>query len=300
MKKLIYKAFALALATVTFSSCLKDDTMVLDPDKAVSNVVEFGNTGTPTSPAGAPVFAYTPLTLDPSVATSVIKASVRYAGAEDVAPEDIVVNLAAAPEAIDKWNAAYPNASAANKYNQLVAGSFSFPASVTIKKGTKVTAFDIQIKPGMLNAAQSNVLGIKIASKTGPGVVSGNFGTVIYNLPIKSIWDGKYDFFVKQIGGTTDPNIPAAGYSEPNIELRTVGPNLLEVTYLAQIYSGYARYQFSGDNKTITEVVAFSGSLRASNIDQVVMVDPVARKFELDWTWLGRKTKEIWTRTGDR
>ncbi|MCY1521636.1 hypothetical protein D9M68_564580 [compost metagenome] len=273
---------------------------MLDPDKAVNNVLEFGNTGTPTSPAGAPVFVYTPITLDPSAASSVIKASVRYAGAENEAPEDITVNLAAAPEAIDKWNAAYPNAAANAKYNQLPAGSYTFPATVTIKKGTKVATFDISIKPGVLNAAQSNVLGIKIASKNGPGVISGNFGTVIYNLPIKSIWEGKYDFTVINNYGTIDGNIPAAGYHEADIELRTVGPNLVEVTYLAQIYSGYARYQFSGDNSTITGVVAFSGSLRASNIDEVVLVDPVARKFILKWTWLGRGTQETWIRTGDR
>lgn len=298
MKKIIYKVFTLALAAVVFSSCLKDDTMALDPEKAGENVVEFGNTGSPTSPTGAPVFAYTPLTLDPAISTSVIKASVRYAGAEDLAPADIVVNLAAAPEAVDKWNAAYPNATAANKYNQLPANSVTFPSTVTIKKGEKVANFDISIKASLLNASISNVFGIKIASKTGPGVISGNFSTVIYNLPLKSIWDGIYDFTTVNNYGTIDVN--DLNFSETGVALRTVGPNLLEATNLNQAYAGYARYQFSGDNTTITAVEAFSGSPRASNIDQVVLVDPIARKFILRWTWIGRGSQETWTRTGDR
>ncbi|MEJ5994106.1 DUF1735 domain-containing protein [Pedobacter sp. Du54] len=300
MKKIIYKVFALAVVAIAFTSCLKDDSMVLDPDKAEGNVVEFGNTGSTTSPGGAPFFVYTPLTLDPSVATSVIKASVRWAGAENVAPQDITVNLAAAPEAITAWNAAYPNAAASAKYNQLPSNAVTFPSTVTIKKGEKVANFDISVKASLLNASQSNVLGIKVAS-TSYGKVSGNFGTVIYNLPLKSIWDGKYTYNVTNTYGTRDGNIPAPpGYTEEGIELRTVGPNLLEVTYLAQTYSGYARYQFSGDNTTITGVVAFSGSLRASNIDEVVLVDPINRKFILKWTWLGRGTTETWIRTGDR
>lgn len=288
---------ALSFVAIALTSCLKDDTMVTDPDKSVGNVLEFGNTGSPSSPAGAPHFAYTPLTLDPEkVPTAKFTTSIRYAGAEDVAPQDIVVQLAAAPEAVTAWNAAYPTAQF--PYNQVAAANVTFPSTVTIKKGEKFANVEVTIKADALNKAISNVFAIKITS-TNFAKVSGNFGTVIYNLPIKSIWDGKYTYTILNNYGTIDPNIGGT-FTDTNIELRTVGPNLLEVTFLGQTYSGYARYQFSGDNTTITNTVAFSGSLRASNIDQVVLVDPINKKWILRWTWLGRGTQETWVRTGDR
>ncbi len=296
MKKSIYKFLTLSFMALALGSCLKDDTMVTDPDKAVGNVVEIGNTGSPTSAAGAPVFAFTPATLDPAKSpTTKFTTSVRYAGAEDVAPQDITVTLAAAPEAVTAWNTAYPTAQF--QYNQLPTNAFSFPTSVTIKKGEKAAYFDITVKSDILNPAISNVLGIKITS-TNFSTVSGNFGKVIYNLPIKSIWDGLYTFSVNNNYGTIDGNI--GSFTEKDIALRTIGPNLLEVTYLSQVYSGYARYQFDATNTNILSTIAFSGSVLASSIQGVDLVDPVNRKFTIRWTWGGRGVVETWVRTGDR
>lgn len=296
MKKIIYQIFTLTFVAILLSSCLKDDTMVTDPDKSVGNVVEFGNTGTPTSPAGAPVFAYTPATLDPAQSpNSKFTTSIRYAGAEDVAPEDITIQLAAAPEAVTKWNAAYPTAQF--PYNQVPTASVSFPSSVTIKKGEKFVSFDVNIQASTLNAAAANVFAIKIVSST-KGIVSGNFGTVIYNLPIKSIWDGVYTVSINNNYGQIDANV--GNFTEPNVELRTIGPNLLEVTYVSQTYSGYVRYQFNGTNTSISNIVAFSGSNLATSIQGVDLIDPVAKKFTVRWTWLNRGVVEVWVRTGDR
>lgn len=296
MKKIINKILAVSFVAITMTSCLKDDSMVTDPDKSVGNVVEFGNTGSPTSAAGAPVFAYTPMTIDPAVAGDAkFTTSIRYAGAEDVAPQDITVEIAAAPEAVAAWNATYSTAQF--PYFQLPTNAVTFPTSVTIKKGQKAASFDVVIKPNLLDASKANVMALKITSSTA-GIISGNFGKVIYNLPIKSIWDGKYTYTMLNNYGTIDPNIGGT-FTEQDVSLRTVGPNLLEVTLLGQTYGGYARYQFSGDNTTITSTVAFSGSLRASNIDQVVLVDPINKKWTLRWTWLGRGTQETWVRTGD-
>ncbi|RYZ99883.1 MAG: DUF1735 domain-containing protein [Sphingobacteriaceae bacterium] len=297
MKKLFYKSIALLFVAASLSSCLKDDTMVLDPEKALPNTVEFGNTGTPSSPATAPVFAYTPLTLNP-VAEQTFETSVRYAGIEDVAPQDIVVNLAAAPEAITKWNLAFPNATAAARYNMLPENTYSFPSTVTIKKGEKSASFTVTVKPTMLNAAQSNVLGIKITSAS-HGTVSGNFGTVIYNLPIKSLWDGTYLFKVVNTNNNDSNFGGPGGYTEPGIKLSTVAPNRVRVQYIGQIYNGFVEYQFNADNTAITEVQAYNGATTYAVSLQSFTLNTSTKSFVINWTFAGRMLTETWTRTGD-
>ncbi|MFA6277722.1 MAG: DUF1735 domain-containing protein [Pedobacter sp.] len=291
MKKVFNKSIALLFLVVSLTSCLKDDTMVLDPEKSAGNVVEFGNTGTPSSPSGAPVFAYTPTTLDPTVATAKFTTSVRYAGAEDVAPQDITVTLAAAPEAVTKWNAAYPTAQF--PYVQMNATTYSFPSTVTIKKGEKFASFDVTIKTNLLNQSQSNVLGIKINS-TSAAIISGNFGTVIYNLPIKSIWEGSYVYSVDNNYGQIDANI--GQYTEAGIKLSTVGPNRVRVQYIAQTYSGFVEYQFNGDNTAITEVKPYNGATNYANSIQSFTLNTATKSFNIDWTFANRGLRESWVR----
>ncbi|RZL14316.1 MAG: DUF1735 domain-containing protein [Pedobacter sp.] len=290
MKKILYNSLSLLFGAVLLTSCLKDDRLVLDPEKS-SNVVEFGNTGTPTSPTGAPVFAYTPVTLN-QVATQSFTTSVNYAGPENVAPQDITVTLAAAPEAITAWNAAYPSAATAAKYNQLPAGTYTFPATVTIPKGQRSVSFTIEVKPLMLNSAQTNVLGIKIASAS-YGTLSGNFGTVIYNLPVKSMWDGAYTF---SVSCPQDANLNKTGLT--GVRLSTIAPNRVRLASLAESYSGNVEYQFDGANANLTELKAFSGAnLVTAIVSQTV--NSTAKTFSVVYTFSGRTVTETWTRTGD-
>ncbi|RZL48234.1 MAG: DUF1735 domain-containing protein [Pedobacter sp.] len=291
MKKIFNQSVALLFVITSLTSCLKDDTMVLDPEKSSGNVVEFGNTGTPSSPSGAPVFAYTPTTLDPDVPTTKFTTSVRYAGAEDVAPQDITVQLAAAPEAVTKWNAAYPTAQF--PYFQMASNQYSFPSSVTIKKGEKAAYFDVNVNTSLLNKAQSNVLGIKITSTTA-AVISGNFGTVIYNLPIRSIWEGSYVYSVNNNYGQIDANI--GSYTEAGIKLSTVGPNRVRVQYIAQTYSGFVEYQFNGDNTAITEVKPYNGATNYAWSIQTFTLNVATKSFNIDWTFANRGLREKWVR----
>lgn len=288
--KTIYKVFILIAVLSPFASCLKDDTAILKPEQSPA-VVEFKDIVGPSSSVLAPYRVYVPSTLDPEIPEVTIDAVVNYVG-PGVAPSDIVVNLTTDPSAVTSYNS-----SEQANYFHLPTSAYEFPATVTIKAGTREAQVPIKLKISKFDQSKENVLAMKIASATNTAV-SGNFGTVIYSFPVKSVWEGTYTYTIINDYGTIDGNIGGT-FTEEGVKLSTVGPNKLYMQYLWRTYSGYAHYQFSGDNTTITSIYAFSGSARATTIDKVVVVDPVNRIFEVWWTGIGRGVKERFVRTGD-
>jgi hypothetical protein len=291
MKK-ITNIVAVIVFLGVFSSCLKDDKYALDPSGS-HNVVEFYNVTAPVNSYNDLYVMYVPATLEvlPEVEFT---AGVNYAGPENTAPQDIVVELAVAANAVTEYNDVESTG-----YEPLPAGSYEIPSSVTIRKGEKFATFPIKVRPEMLDPTQSNALGVSITS-TSHGVISGNVGTVIYSLPIKSIWEGAYEVTVINDYGGIDGNI--GGTKTDSKMLSTVGPNKVRSdgeSGLWFTYGGYTEYQFNGDNTDITGIVVYSGSVLASNIDEVVLVDAENRIFEINYTGLGRGIRERWVRTGD-
>ena len=291
MKSFIKYAAVLTLLAGSLSSCLKDKS-IIGPDApgAVKNVIEFKNIGPIKSGTTAPYAMFIPFTLDPTAASAEFEAVVNYAGSE-VAPSDITVNLAADPAVISAYNAGVAN----SNFTQLASAAYSFPTTVTIPKGQREAKFKITVKPSSFDATKENALAIKISSAS-TGVISGNFGAVIYSMPLKSIWQGTYTVHFNNNYGTIDPNI--GNFTETGVVLETVGPNKLQTLYAANTYSGYTQYQFNGSNTSITSVTVFSGSLLASSVDGVDLVDPVNGKFTIRYTFLGRGMTEEWVRTG--
>lgn len=293
MKKYIKYLIISAIVPVAFSSCLKDDELIgPDADGAVTNVIEFKNIAAISSGPTAPYALYVPSTLDPEVDETTINAIVRYAGVND-APEDITVTIEAFPAAIDTYNEAEET-----DYHSLSASSYEVPTTVTIKKGEREALVPIKLKTSTFDQSISNALSLRISSASSSTPVSGNFGTVIYSFPVKSIWEGTYTYTITNNYGTIDANIGGT-FTEEGVQLSTVGPNRLYMQYLWRTYSGYAHYQFSGDNTTITAITAFSGSARPTVIDQIVIVDAENKIFEIRWTCLGRGVVERFVRTGD-
>ncbi len=270
------------------SSCLKDEN-ILDPSGS-SNIIEFYNVTAPTSASNAPFIMYVPKTLE-LVPETEFEIAVSYSGAEEAAPQDIIVNIEPAADAITRFNSSQNSA-----YMQMPNNGYSLPTTLTIKKGEKRAYATIKVYPEELDQTKSNALALKISSAS-MGKISGNFGTVIYSLPIKSIWEGTYTYSVTNNFGTIDANI--GSFTEQGVKLSTVGPNRLYMQYLSRVYSGYAEYQFNGDNTTLTSITAFSGSVLSSTINEVISIDSDNLSFEVRWTWLGRGVIEKFVRTGD-
>lgn len=288
MKKILY-VFAL-LISVGFSSCLKDDAIV-GPNAPgyISNVIEFYNATAPVSSTTSPVVVFVPQTLE-VVPESEFEIIISYSGA-NVAPQDITVELNVAPDAIAKYNAAEK----ANLHS-LPSGTYEIPSTVTIKKGEKRAHVKVKVLPEKLDQTVSNALAIAITSSSF-GTISGNFGTAIFNLPIKSVWEGTYDFYTNNNYGSIDGNI--GEFSESGVVMSTVGPNRLRVDYASRTYGGYTEYQFNGDNTEITEIAVNSGGFREVKIDEIIKLDPENGIIEIRYTWFGRGVLERWKKTGE-
>jgi hypothetical protein len=289
MKRNISLFVALLTLGLTSTSCLKDKA-ILDPEGS-KNIVEFYNVTAPTSAAASPVVTYVPMTLE-VVPESEFKMMISYSGAELAAPQDITVQLAAAPEIVTTYNSSQGAALV-----QVDPAHIDFPSSVTIPKGQKRVEISVKVKSDQLDPSVSNAFGVKIVSAS-HGIISGNFGAVIFSLPIKSVWEGAYTYTVVNATGTIDANIGGTKTVQ-NVRLSTVGPNRLRVNGLWQTYSGWSEYQFNATSDNITEIANFSGSnIPGTNI-VVHEADPVAGRFDVSWIGLGRGVRETWVRTGD-
>ncbi|MHC8948514.1 DUF1735 domain-containing protein [Sphingobacterium hungaricum] len=263
-----------------------------DAPGATSNIIEFKNIAPISSGTTAPFALYVPTTLDPEVSETTVNAIVRYSGVND-APEDIVVNIEYAPAVITTYNTAQTTT-----YQAIAPASFTFPTTVTIKKGEREALVPIVLKTPELDPSISNAIALKITSVSTNDAISGNFGTVIYSFPVKSIWEGTYTYTITNNFGTIDGNIGGT-FTETGVKLSTVGPNELYMQYLWRTYNGYAHYRFNGDDTQLTGITAFSGSNLAVTINEVILVDPVNKIFEVRWTGLGRGVIERFVRTGD-
>lgn len=191
MKQLtIISAFILMLG---LGACLKDQSLTLDTDQS-NNVTEFANTGTPASlpTGGAAVRFGIDLGSLKAGDTTSFNINVAYAGA-DMAPQDISVTIDADPALLAKYNEVHV-ADEAN-YVEPLAGliTTTFPLTITIPKGKQYGQAKVKIKlPSNYDFNASYGLPLKI-SKTAAGEVSGNFGTAIYALNVRNIFDGRFD-----------------------------------------------------------------------------------------------------------
>ncbi|MGY3055016.1 hypothetical protein ACVWYG_003227 [Pedobacter sp. UYEF25] len=217
MKKNILKFIALSLVVTSFTSCLKDNSLVLDPAKG-HNVIEFANPGqivTNGTPHPLYSFSYQ------STATPSLPITVSYSGPEATAPQDITVKFGVADTStIGEYNRATDGG-----YVPLNAAAFTLSANeVVIKAGTSKATFNVLLKPSAFNFNKSEVLGLTITSAS-PGIVSGNFNTILLNVSAKNQYDGQYT--ITATAPMTDATNPALKgfYPMDKMSLITTGPN---------------------------------------------------------------------------
>lgn len=212
------------LAAATLSSCLKDDSLVLDPAKG-HNVIEFVNT-TDISVHGSviPLYSHS-YDLGPEVTLPV---SVSYSGPEAVAPTDITVNIAVG----DTTPVGIYNRDQHERYELMPASNYTLTvSSVVIPKGQRTATFDVKFKPSTFDLSKALVLPLKITSASS-GVVSGNFGTILLNAVAKNKYDGIYTATGSAVRGG-DPVLTGA-FPKQDWGLVTIGPNSVQMDRVAQ------------------------------------------------------------------
>lgn len=190
----------------SLSSCLKDDSAVLDPDKGF-NVIEFANPGEIAIKGSTYPLYVLSYEIVPEVTKTI---TVSYSGPVSEAPEDITVSLALAPESVIKeYNDKHDK-----HYELMPSTSYEFTTtSVVIKKGTSKASFDIKFKPNTFDLAKAQVVPLKIVSASS-GVVSGNFNTILLNVGAKNAYDGIYQY-------TTSSNTSLKPDRDVEVELVT-------------------------------------------------------------------------------
>jgi len=184
MKKNIFKALSLLLAVSFLTSCLKDDRLVLDPEKG-HNVIEFANPSTITTIGSVyPLYTFA-YAIVPSVTLPI---TISYSGPEATAPEDIVVNFGVGTDTeVDAYNTDQEK-----DFSLMPSELYKLSTNtVTIKKGESKATFSVSFTPDKFDFDLSYVLPLKITSASS-GIVSGNFNTILLSVNAKNKYDGVY------------------------------------------------------------------------------------------------------------
>ncbi len=276
IKQIIYRVMP-AIIALAFTSCIKDH-LSLDPAQS-NNVVEFANTGTIASAAGAihPRFAVDLGNLGLNDSTT-FNINLSYSGAE-AAPQDITVSLA-----IDEDALAAFNADQGAHYTTPPASIFRLPATGVIKAGERRVQLKVTIiRTNDFNFDVAYALPLKISSVS-TGVVSGNFGIALYSFAARNIYDGVYEMTGSLVDNTTASIVFYPG----EVDLITQSRNAVAM-YDHNVASGYGHPIQSGssgsyygtyspmfavaDNGTVTSVTNYFGQL-AGTLKRSAELDP--------------------------
>ena len=282
MKKNIIKSIALFLTVTSLTSCLKDDSLVLDPAKGV-NVIEFANPGQINVIGSIYPLYVQSYDVVPEVTKTI---TVSYSGPETEAPEDITVNIALAPTSVITEY----NDNQHEEYELMPASNYTMTTtSVVIKKGTSKASFNILFKPTTFDLGKALVLPLKITSVSS-GTISGNFNTILLNVGAKNRIDGLYSYKTS----ATTYLVPNA--DDKDVPLVTSGANTVK-TNLLNTYANIITYSID----PITNKVTVVGGFGTPITDPVSNYNPTTKVMYVKWvTTTGRNFEETYTYTGVR
>ncbi|MEO8172171.1 MAG: DUF1735 domain-containing protein [Sediminibacterium sp.] len=211
--KLYRKILAAGALAIGFSGCLKDDSAVMSASNT-TNVVEFKNT--------APLLTTSVTSQYGALALNVImqangtyNAMVSYSG-PNVAPEDITINIAAAPASVITTYNTENKLTGTAAYTPLPSTNYTLPkTTVVIPKGERTALVPMTFINSDQIFGKGYALALAITSVSGGHTISGNFGTIIYFLSGINSMDGVYELHFKfefRAPGTTTPAANDRGY----------------------------------------------------------------------------------------
>ncbi|QPH38143.1 DUF1735 domain-containing protein [Pedobacter endophyticus] len=267
MKKYTYKSLALFLVITSLTSCLKDDSLVLDPKKG-HNVIEFANPGQIAINGSIYPLYVLSYEVVPEVSTTV---TVSYSGPETEAPEDITVNLALAPSSvIEEYNTKQDK-----HYELMPTSNYTFnTSSVVIKKGTTKASFDIKFKPNTFDLSKALVLPLKIVSASS-GIVSGNFNVILLNVGAKNAYDGIYQY-------TTSASTSLQPNKNVEVELITQSSTTVGLSPgLLATYSNVVTYTVDPTTLAVTVTCPSLGVQTPQDVRS--KYDPTTKTFTVFW-----------------
>ena len=239
MKNFINKTLTVLVATAFLSSCLKDDSVVLDPTKG-TNVIEFENTSDIARHGSSiPLYIHSyPISATPTT----LKVTVNYSGPASGAPEDINVKVALGDVAsITKYNLEQKTS-----FILLDPTSYSLGnLDLTIAKGQKKASFEVKFKTDKFDLTKATVLPLKIVSASS-GTVSGNFDVILLNVGAKNAYDGIWQY-------TTSATTSYQPNKNKEVSLITVDATSVKLSPgLLGTYSNAVSYDINPTTNAIT------------------------------------------------
>lgn len=239
-----------SVAALTLTSCLDEDPL-FDPDKT-NGVIEIVEQA-PLVGVGS-IYPLNRLTFE-AVPEDQIEVIVQYSGAHD-APEDIDVTVEVSPSDIEAYNEDQ-GLSGGDEYVLLDASKYAFPGggnsvTVTIPKGEKRASIMMTVKPDQFGFDANYALPLKISSASS-GVVSGNFGHMIYAVIPNNQWAGDW----------TNTYTGSLGAGTNTVHMSTVG-EFTTTSNLIGIYSNQTIIEVDPVNN-YASVISVSGLGNATN-----------------------------------
>lgn len=216
MKRIINKTLALLVAATTLSSCLKDDSVVLNPEKG-TNVIEFANV-TDIAVHGSSIPAY--VISYEVTAEETLPVTVSYSGPATGAPEDITVNVAVG----DGTPIASYNTEQSTSYILMPSDKYTMTTtSVVIPKGQTKATFNVKFKPNTFDLSKNYALPLKITSVSS-GTVSSNFSTMLLAVGAKNKFDGVYTYIATHTATDRPSFLIGTEFTYPyDVQLRSSG-----------------------------------------------------------------------------
>ena len=280
MKHTIIKTLPFLAAMLSFTACLKKDSMNIDPDTAGS-VILLAATGNNQATSSSQYFRYyTDLGSIAAGDSAHFNVNVSYSGGA-VAPTDITVNLVLDDAALTTYNS-----EDGVSYVIPPASAYRLPSTVVIKAGTQLTQVQATvIRSADYDFSQSYGLPIKIASAS-TGVISTNLSTSIYSFGVRNQYDGHYSlkgYTLRSGDAAKTGNFTDAG----GMDLVTVGSNSLTFADLQPwadltgVGIGNPVVAVNPDNSV---TINSSGGAK-NNPGYTSVYDPGTKTFYISFTW---------------
>ncbi|TKC12422.1 DUF1735 domain-containing protein [Pedobacter polaris] len=291
MKKIFNRTLAMLVAVTALTSCLKDDSTVLDPDKSVGNVIEFANPkdiSVHGSTTAAYIFSYDNV---PTPTNQTI--SVSYSGPEAVAPKDIEVEIGLGPQSvITQYNTEQNGSMIMMPSDKYVINA----TKVVIPKGKRTASFTISFKTSTFVVGDLYALPLQIKSAS-HGIISGNFSNIILNVIPKNLWDGIYSVEAGTITRYTNPTTPAndalsgSMAGNPDVTLQTKTANSVTVVGLNWANKGGGVGGVDPITMTINanNTLSFSSGVTTTLLKETTgrtnTYDPATKTFTINFDW---------------
>jgi hypothetical protein len=275
MKKSFIKILSVAALAVTFTSCLKDKK-VEDKVYGTNGIEEIKIVEIPGPLNDATIINLEFATVDTTFALVTLNLAT-----DQVASEDVVVNLTQVPSLVADYNNVH-----GTTYTAMPTSLYSLdPLKVTIKKGSRFGYLKVKGKPSDF-ASGTFAWGFSISSIETQGyTISGNFRNTVVIVGVKNKYDGVYSLKGKNLGWTAY-GISDAAYTWPgDILLITSGVNSVDMfddwAFGTYIQVGITPTAYTGFGETRPRFV-FNTSTDAMTNCINATVSPRGRSFEMN------------------